>query len=389
MHRTSALLLSALLALVAIPQATSAADPFEINVIIPLTGGAAFLGKSEQVSLGIAEELINKDGGIRGRPVHFAIQDDQTTPQLAVQLLNGLLAKNVPIVMGSTLTAICGAMAPLVRNGPVLWCFSNAYHPADDGWIFVSGVSTNDITGRSTRFARERGWRRIALLATTDASGADAEHTIDLALALPENAGQAIVAREHFNPADISVAAQASRIKAADAQVVYGLTSGTAFGTILHGLSDAGVEAPVITLSSNETYAQMKLYASFLPKELFFATVPTTSPEVLPNGPTKRAIATFANAFSAKGVEPDTGSNQAWDAAFIVAGAFKRLGTTATPAQLRTYLDTLRGFVGSNGPYDFRAFPKHGLGPEWTIVQRWDPVKQTFVAASKPGGSPL
>ena len=88
-----ALLLIVLVTTVAIPRRTVAADPFDINVILPLTGGGAFLGKSEQISLGVAEERINSAGGISGRPVHFVIQDDETNAQTAVQLLNGVLGE--------------------------------------------------------------------------------------------------------------------------------------------------------------------------------------------------------------------------------------------------------------------------------------------------------
>ncbi|MGA2392326.1 MAG: ABC transporter substrate-binding protein [Candidatus Lustribacter sp.] len=385
-----ALLLIVLVTTVAIPRRTVAADPFDINVILPLTGGGAFLGKSEQISLGVAEERINSAGGISGRPVHFVIQDDETNAQTAVQLLNGVLAKNPAVVMGSTLTAICGAMAPLVKDGPVLWCFSSAYHPGPDGgWGYFSGISSGDSTVGTVRYTRERGWRKIAVIASNDATGQDNEHVLDQALALPENAAESIVAREHFTPSDISVAAQVAHIKDSGAQVVFAMTTGPSFGTILRGLADAGITLPVVSSSANETFAQMKAYASFLPKELYFSSYAAAAPEALPNGPVKRAEDVYQAAFRAKGVQPDTGTNQAWDAAFIIAGAFQKLGANATPAQVRAYLDGLHGFAGTNGEYDFRAYPKHGVGANWSGVQKWDPATQAFVGASQPGGAPL
>jgi branched-chain amino acid transport system substrate-binding protein len=381
------LLLTATVLLAAPPSGLRAAEPFQIAVIIPLTGPGAFLGKSEQTSLGVAEDVINKSGGIKGQPVHFAIADDQSSAQVAVQLLNGVLVKNPPIVLGSTLAALCAAMAPLVKSGPVMWCFSTAYHPPDDGWVFIGGEPASDNIISSARFARERGWLRVALLASTDASGLDEEHAVDRAIAASKSAGQSIVAREHFNPTDLSVAAQVARIGAANPQVIYALTSGTAFGTILHGLSESGLDVPVITVSANETYAQMKLYGPILPKELYFGAAPTWTPDALPNGAAKRAVATFFSTFRARGIEPDAGTLQGWEAAFVVTSAFKKLGTNATAAQVRDYLDNMRGFVGANGPYDFRTYPKHGIGPDWTIVQRWDPTSNSFVSASKLGGS--
>lgn len=383
-------LFAAVVTLAMLPLRAVGADPFEINVIVPLTGGGAFLGRSEQIALGVAEEVVNKEGGIEGRPVHFVVQDDQTIPQVGVQLLNGLLAKNVPIVMGSTLSAICGAMAPLVsKNGPVMWCFSSGYHASDDGWVFISGAPSSALHEGAMHYARERGWHRLALIASTDASGQDSEKAIDDVLALRENAGLTVVDREHFNVSDISVSAQMAHVKASDAQMLFVQTSGTAFGTILRGVSDAGIEIPVMSTSSNETFAQMKAYASFLPKDLYFESVASAAPETLPDGPVKRAVAFYRDTFKAANVQPDTGTNQAWDAAFIIVGAFRKLGTNATPAELRSYLDDLHGFAGTNGLYDFRAYPKHGVGANWTGIQKWDPVKGVFVGVSKPGGAPL
>lgn len=382
-------LAAALIALPAVPQATLAAEPYTINVILPLTGFGAFLGKSEQVALGVTEDVINKQGGINGRPVHFVFADDQSTPQVGLQLLNQVLATHPPIVLGSTLTAICGAMATAVANGPVLWCFSPAYHPAPDGWVYTSGIPAADSIAASAHYLHERGWDKIAIIASTDTSGADAERSFDNALALPANTGAHVVAREHFALSDISVAAQVARIKATDPQSVYAMTSGAAFGTILHGLADAGLDVPVMTMSSNESFAEMKQFAPVAPRELFFASVPMFSPQALPNGPVKRAIDAYESAFQAHGVVPDTGGNQVWDAAFIIAGALRKLGTDVSPAQLRAYLDDVHGYAGINGVYDFHTYPKDGVGANWAMIQRWDPTAQTFAGASRAGGAPL
>jgi hypothetical protein len=55
------------LALGIVPLAGSAADPFEINVIVPLTGAGAFLGKEEAESP-LAGRAQRQRGGWRARP---------------------------------------------------------------------------------------------------------------------------------------------------------------------------------------------------------------------------------------------------------------------------------------------------------------------------------
>ena len=47
-----------------LPQYAAAADTFDIDVVLPLTGGAAFLGKSEQQALTLYEKVVKDGGGI-------------------------------------------------------------------------------------------------------------------------------------------------------------------------------------------------------------------------------------------------------------------------------------------------------------------------------------
>ena len=105
--------------------------PVEINTILALTGPAGFIGSSEQKSLGILENLVNKSGGIKGRPVKFVIADDQSNPAVSVQLTNGLIAKKVAVILGPTFTATCLADGPLLaKTGPVDYCLSPSIAPA-------------------------------------------------------------------------------------------------------------------------------------------------------------------------------------------------------------------------------------------------------------------
>lgn len=87
--------------------------------------------------------------------------------------------------------------------------------------------------------------------------------------------------------------------------------------------------------------------------------------------------------------EPDMVGIASWDPAMLVVTALRKLGTGATAAQLRDYLDNVRGFVGVNGPYDFRAMPQRGLSENSLLIVRWDPARNEAVAVSKCGGSAL
>jgi branched-chain amino acid transport system substrate-binding protein len=93
----AALVLAAVLVFVlAAYGAPSSCTPYEINAILPLTDGAAFLGQAEDQMLQTLERFVNSKAGIQERPIHIVIQDDQTSPQLEVQLANRCWQRESP-----------------------------------------------------------------------------------------------------------------------------------------------------------------------------------------------------------------------------------------------------------------------------------------------------
>ena len=368
--------------------ATPAGAPIEINAILSLTGAASFLGKSEQSALALAEDQVNKSGGIAGRPIKFVVQDDQTNAQVAVQLFNGLTAKGVPIVIGPTLTGSCGAIAALIKDGPLVYCLTPGYHPEKGAWGFSWGPITTDLVALNIRYYRERGLKKVALLTSTDASGQDGEHSVDAALALPENKDMTLVAREHYAPADLSVAAQISRIKESGAQAMIAWGTGAPIGTVFHAITDSGLDIPVGITAGNLLYAIMKQYGAFLPKQVVSAAFPAVAYDSLPNGALKNAVRQYVDAFKAVGVRADASQVIGWDPAWIIISAYKKLGPAATAAQLKDYISNLRGFAGATGMYDFVDVPQRGVSAVVSgIMVQWDPAKDTFVAISKFGGA--
>ena len=187
--------------------------------------------------------------------------------------------------------------------------------------------------------------------------------------------------------ADLSVSAQMARIKATNPQALVAWATGTPFGTLLRGANDAGLDVPIVTTPGNMTYAQMKAYAAFLPKELYIPTKPAFAQDQLPNGPIKQAVIAFQNAFKTAGIRPDEGHISLWDATFLIVEALRKLGGSATAEQVRSYIAAQRSWAGVDGLYDFRAVPQRGLGANSVVVVRWDTGKDTWVGASRLGGA--
>ena len=253
----AALLAAGVVALMGAPRAVAALDPFEINAILPVTGTGAFLGRAEVETLTLLADLVNRSGGVRGRQIKFVIGDDQSNPQVGLQLANALIAKKVSLIIGPALSAVCSAVIPLVKDGPVLYCLTPGVHPPEGSFVFSASISTADLLAATARYFHDRGWRKVAAITSTDASGQDGERGI--VAAFNAAAGEEIVLNEHFNTSDLSVAAQMARIKNSEAQAIVSWGTGTRPGPCC-AARQAGLDS---RSRQREPRSQMRAYAAF------------------------------------------------------------------------------------------------------------------------------
>jgi branched-chain amino acid transport system substrate-binding protein len=371
--------------------AATAAEPLTIPVVLPLTGNAAFLGQGEKTSLEIQEKVVNQQGGINGTPIHYVFNDDQSSPQVAVQLANQIATQHPSVVLGSAIVAMCNAMTPILANGPLLYCLSPGIHPAAGAPVFTSFVSTHDLAIALVRYYRGRGFTRLAMITSTDASGQDGAHGFEEALKLPENKDMKLVAEVQFSPTDVSVSAQIEQIKSSDAQALIAWTSGTPFGTVLKGITQSGLDIPVGTTDANMTNAQMQQYTSFMPSEALFMSTewPEHSAELKLDPGVDAAQKVMFDGYKAAGIQPDIAAALSWDPGMLVIGAYRKLGLAAKPEEIRTYLASIKGWAGTDGIYDFEKMPQRGIDVTDSVVTRWQADKKAWVIVSKPGGEPL
>lgn len=367
--------------------AASAEQPYDVNVILSLTGQGSFIGNINQTMFVAFEKMIDDRGGINGTPIHFVFNDDQTSPQVAVQLTNGLIAKGAQVILGPTISATCRAVAPLVTSGPVDYCLSPGIQPAKGSFMYSVSTSSNDMIAVALRYFRTQGWTRIARLTTTDATGQDADEAFKTWLALPENSGLKIVSDEHFAVADISVAAQMTRIKAANPQVVVFWATGTPMGTALRAYGDAGMNVPVYVTNSNMTTTQAKQYAAIIPKQ-YYSAAPGYVASIAQSSASKKEQEAYYYAIGAAGLHNDYVSGIAWDPALVLVSALERLGTKATAMQINEYIQHLRKFPGISGTYNYADGSQRGLGQKDLMVMKYDPLSLNWNSVSAFGGGP-
>jgi branched-chain amino acid transport system substrate-binding protein len=390
--RTHARQLRTVLALLGLASMLGAAapavgPPVAVNAVIPATGGGAFLGASFASAFRAAEILVNETGGIHGRPLKINTADSQTQAVVGLQIVQGLVAQHSALFLDGGPAPVCNASLPLIaKSGPVDYCLSPAFQPAAFSYGFSTNPSTADVVRVVIRYFRLRGWKRIAMISATDASSSAQEAQTVSAISQPENSGVTLVAKEDFAPSDVSVTAQISAIQAAKPQAIVVWATGTPVATVLRALNDAGNTAPVQISGSNMIYPELRSFAAFLPKLLFFSTPSALTPNETPAGPVRDAQQAYINSIKRVGARADIATDLAWDPIMIFVSALRHIGPDATAERIHDYIVHLHGWVGINGIYDFSSGDQRGIGQNGLEMAQWDAQKGDFVRASAARG---
>ena len=365
-----------------------AADEYVVNAILPITGNASFVGVAHRATLKLAEEVMNKRGGFGGRPFQFRFFDDQTSPQIAVQAANEILASKPVAMIGSSLVAMCNAELPLLRNGPFTYCISPGIYPPPGSYMFSGGVATKDLLGALISYVRNRGFTRIASLTSTDATGQDIESAFTQIMSLAENKDMKLVQRARFTVGDLSVSAQMANIKAANPEILIAWTTGGSIATIFKSAIQSGLDIPIATTNGNQSNAIMEQFASFLPKTLYVPTsmFPDNEGFLKLDPRIDAAQKEFYAIMKAGNLPVDYMSAGIWDAAILTLTALQKFGPTATAAQLREHLASQTDLVGINGFYDFKTNPQRGLDSRNAVVTRWSAEDKKWIVVSGAAG---
>lgn len=369
--------------------ASAQPSPFEINVMVSQSGSGASVGESTAKALQVLERNVNANGGIRHRPIRFVFHDDQSNPQLDVQLTNQVLESHPSIVFDGGPAFNCGAVGALFAHGPVFWCLSPAFYPDKVPYAFTGGFESIDGMKADLTYIVNHGLKRVAILTLTDLAGQEADRSLHELLATPAYHDITPVAWEHFSGSDITIPAQIARMRAAAPQAVIAWASGVANGTFYISMRDAGWDVPVFGSSSVQSDAFVARYNAMFPKNYYVYSAGWPAYAQLPNGRYKTVLGNTLKVYREAGIRPDSNVVIAWDSAMIALKAFDALGFEATPDQLRQYISNLRDYVGVSGVYDFRSFPQRGLGLNASIVVQWDHAQKKWNAVSGPAGATL
>jgi hypothetical protein len=318
----------------------------------------------------MVENAVNATHGIHGRPIKFIVSDDQSSPQVAVQLLTGILQKTPPVVIGSSLVAACKAMAPLMQSGPTLYCLSGTYEPPAGSKIFAYGIPATNIMRFHLRYFREHRVRRVAAIVTTDATGQDGERAIRQAMAL---------ARE-FRPLTRRCRALQSvrRVRhRADVQHQGGqsrfadrLRRGHAARHDSRSTQSARTQRPHLDIRGKfQRTSDGATRGDDAGGRLLHGCRSGLVPSAATSAPLKRAIQTYLTEKAKPGIHAEAQSIIGWDSAMISSTILRGIGNAPTGDQFAAALHALHDYYGAAGAYDFRD-SQTGLNENSAVMVR-------------------
>ncbi len=97
------------------------AKPYKLGTVQPLTGVAAYGGKTSLVGVQMAVDQINKSGGILGRPVELFVGDDESKPDTGRRAVEKMVTDNdIDVHVGGFLSNICLACTPVWEEHKVV-----------------------------------------------------------------------------------------------------------------------------------------------------------------------------------------------------------------------------------------------------------------------------
>jgi branched-chain amino acid transport system substrate-binding protein len=324
-------------------EGTGAAESqsYKVGVILPLTGPAAAIGTDFNTGLEVFRDI---DPDAEGLEIEYVVCDDKSTPDGAAACARQVIQQDqVNMIYGPVISGTHSGARPVLLTGPPS-ITPSPYATAQGGEpIFSAAGNALDLDTTTLKFAVDRGYKRVAVLATTDTTGETAVKNVETA----NKEFGLDIAVERMGPTDVDASAQLNRLLESDPEYIYVATSGAAAGVALKGLKQLGADLPTALIWSNTTNGFLKAAEPVFPSETLYAIAPAWLPETLDDEDRAQQVTEFQEAFEERAGAPVSFVVQgAYDAFQLIAVALKEAG--GEKDALMEYLQGLEDFQGLN-----------------------------------------
>ncbi|CAG2153114.1 ABC transporter substrate-binding protein [Cupriavidus numazuensis] len=318
----------------------------EIGATVPLTGPAALTGTQYHNSLRLAEEEINKSGGINGKPLRFIFEDAQSSNPAALNAFIKLVQERKPaFVFLSSYSTQNLAVAPEVLKAkiPVMYGGgADAISAQKNAYMFRIRPEDSAAAQAIARFVKQNlkaSAPGIIYIQNDFGQGAAKAAAKKL-----DGLGVKVAGMEAYGANDKDMSAQLLKLKNSGADTIVVMCLPQDGALILRQAKTLGLKMPIIASSAAFTPTAMQLMS---PTDLdnVWGVI-----DVMLD--TNRAAATFVKDYKNKfRIDADGYAAAYYDGAMILAQGLRKVG--ADPQKLRDYLASVKRYEGAAGTFSF------------------------------------
>jgi branched-chain amino acid transport system substrate-binding protein len=239
--------------------AASAQDTIKIGVTQPLTGAFAASGNYVAQGAKIAEEEINKAGGVLGKKIQLIVEDNKSNPTEAVATAEKLIVKDkVPVMLGAWSSTLTLAVMPKLEEYkvPMLVETSSSGKITTSGNPYVFRISpTSEMEAKAfSPLFKKLNIKKADFLATNNDFGLGASKEFSEAA---KKEGVTVGVMETMDPKATDFSAQLAKIKASGGDTLFITTAVEQITLLLKQAKDQQVTARIITTGGSNSPDQL------------------------------------------------------------------------------------------------------------------------------------
>jgi branched-chain amino acid transport system substrate-binding protein len=350
-----------------------AEDVYKIGISAGLTGYAATVDRAWRDGVEIAAAAINAKGGVMGRKLEVIVEDNRSQPQDAVTVYRKMISSDkVSIFISGCVSAGNFAAAPMVAKAgiPMMLCSILPKDAEPLKWAFTTLPPAGFEVEKRFEYLKEKtDIRKVGVLHDPTPY---AQLQAAVAQKVAASYGLEVVDVEAYKQDDADLSVQLTKMQAAGAGAVIKIGLGGTTLTAAKNLKQLG--SNMLLLTSLEDLAVFRPVAEVLGDKFFFVASPSQVDDVLPAGPLKTEIGKFLEPWRAKHGDRDPNwASRGWDAVMLTAMAIEK-GKSFDGTSVRDQFETIAGWQGTTGVYDFSATQHQGI------------TKNPFLIATISGG---
>ncbi len=341
-------------------------EPIKIGAIISITGPYSALGVPEKNTLEMEVEKINDNGGVNGRDIEIIIEDDGTDEAKTVTAATKLIEQDEVIaIIGPTGTGQTMAIRKQIEDAEipqVSMAGGNIITDQLSEWVFTTPPSNFIVVPFALNYLENEGLKKIGLITDSGGFGKDGKTVIEEEV---KDRDMEIVANETYNPTDVDMKAQLTKIKGTDAQVVVAWTAGKGASIIAKNMSELNMDIPYLGSHGIAMEAFIKGAEDAANGVIF----PIGGRVLIPDSFTeesehKKVTQDYVNDYTSKyGEAQSTFGGHAFDALHIIVNALEK-SDSDDPKDLRDAIEVTTDFAGIAGIFNYSADDHMGLSED-------------------------